>query len=327
MRLRRVGFGGFVTALAVSALFVFLPTVASADTVGPTFSAQSPADGSVLASRSYVDAEDYYGHIPISVTVSDPDGVPDQTWGGSVSTGGYNFGFYPTATRVNATTVILTELNSYVADGLYQVTANARDSLGNAASTTWSFTFDEGYPYISAWGPASDSWKANDPIYVDATDVGSGVSPASVIMTVDGTLVMPSTSVAGNTLRASYVPLAPLALGVHIASVSCVDRVGHPTSKTWTFNVVATNTAPQVIWDSNTSGRQLISGGYWNYDENGQPTDWVPPTASQTFQLLDSDVIERTSLVMEMSDSTNTTTRTVSPWTSWSSGDQRLSFG
>ena len=327
MRLRRVGLGGLITALATCSLLACLGvSAASADTLGPAFSAHSPAHGSTLASRTYVDGEDYYGHIPVSVTVSDPDGVPDQVAAGTVVSGGYTFGFYPTAMRVDANTVVLTEQQGYVADGDYTVTANARDALGNLASMTWSFGLDEGYPYVTGWSPAGDSWKPSDPIIVDVTDAGSGVEPASLIMTVDGALVTASTSVAGGTLHAVYVPTASLALGAHVVSVSCVDRAGHPASKTWTFTTVAANTAPQVTYDNTSSGRQVMSGGYWYLDENGDPVSWAPASVTQVFQMIDADIIDRASLVWQMSDSTNTTTRTVTPFASWSSGDQKLTI-
>jgi len=291
------------------------------------FTAKNPAGGSFVAQRNYTDSEDYYGYLPIGVTVTDVDGVPDQTWQGTIHIGEDNFGFNPTVTRLGPNTVILHQEFSYVVDGDYTVTLGARDGVGTTANASWGFTVDETFPQVSAWGPRTEMWDPQRPIVADLIDAQSGIAPESILMTVDGQLVTPSVVTVASGYRLTYVPSLPLAIGNHGVTVTAADRAGHLVTRSWIFSRAETNNAPRITSDSASSGFAVMSGGYWTYDDMGEPVSWVQPSVSRYIGLADDDAINRSSLIVRMSDSVNTTTRTVTPWTAYSAADTALTIG
>lgn len=122
--------------------------------------------------------------------------------------------------------------------GAHTVTVRAADLSGNAApANTWTFTVrDELPPVVSARQPVDGSTVVGAvPIGFDLADEGTGVDPASLHVTVDGSDVTAWGTLSGSSFR--YTP-GNLGAGVHTLTVSVADLAGNLAGPiSWQFAV------------------------------------------------------------------------------------------
>jgi hypothetical protein len=193
------------------------------DAVPPVLSDVRPDDGTATAdarpSISVAVADAGVGVDPASVRMA-VDGV-DVSAKGSFAAGRFTY-------------VPVTAL----AYGRHTIVASAADTAGNrSAQTTWSFDVsDDTPPDITARTPlAGSTVPGATPIGFDIADAGSGVDPAALHVTVDGSDVT-----AWGSYTAGHFSYAPgaLAAGVHTVSVTAADRAGNIAGPVmWQFAV------------------------------------------------------------------------------------------
>lgn len=104
-------------------------------------------------------------------------------------------------------------------------------------------------------------------ISVVSDDSGSGVDPAKVSMSVNGTDVTARATVTGNF--ATYRPRQPLQNGRNTVTVTASDRAGNSTSQTWAFNVEGAANIITSFTHSDISNLQ--PGDVITMDMTGQP--------------------------------------------------------
>ena len=125
-----------------------------------------------------------------------------------------------------------------LAFGAHTVTVQAADLAGNAApASTWTFTVrDEQPPVVSARQPANGATVVGAvPIGFDLADEGTGIDPASLHVTVDGSDVTSWGTLSGSSFR--YAP-GNLGAGVHTITVGVSDRAGNAAAPvSWQFAV------------------------------------------------------------------------------------------
>lgn len=97
-----------------------------ADTTGPTITEQTPPNGATV----------YVAPIVISAKVTDTSGIDATTISMAVS------GIEGSAVYSEATNLVTFTPSSTIADGIHTVTLSVKDSKGNLATTTWTFTVD-----------------------------------------------------------------------------------------------------------------------------------------------------------------------------------------
>ncbi|WP_426745386.1 Ig-like domain-containing protein [Myxococcus faecalis] len=119
-----------------------------------------------------------------------------------------------------------------LADGLYNLSAVARDATRTSTATTSSFTVDT-QTVVAVTTPAEGAVLTNPVV----TYSGTGEPGATVTVVVDGTTVGTVTVSAGGTWS---VPVAaPLADGPHTVTATAEDAQGHTATDTNTFTVDA----------------------------------------------------------------------------------------
>jgi hypothetical protein len=141
----------------------------------------------------------------------------------------------------------------------HTVSVRAADRSGNvSAPVTWSFVVrDELAPLVSSRLPAPGTTVAGAAtIAFDATDAGTGVDPASLSVTVDGSDVASWGVWAGGHF--SYAP-GNLGAGVHTVSVTVADHAGNVAGPVmWQFAVAD----PATLSLRSTGGAgSLVYGG------------------------------------------------------------------
>jgi Big-like domain-containing protein len=212
------------------------------DAVPPVLSDVRPDDGSATADArppiSVAVADAGVGVDPASVRMS-VDGV-DVSARGAFAAG--RFTYTPSAA---------------LSFGRHTVVATAADTAGNrSAATAWSFDVsDDTPPDISARTPVAGSTVAGaTPIGFQLSDDGSGVDPAALHVTVDGSDVTAWGTLAND--RFTYAP-GTLAAGVHTVSVTAADRAGNVAGPVmWQFAV-----ADPATLDLRTGGPRAITVG------------------------------------------------------------------
>ena len=108
-------------------------------------------------------------------------------------------------------------------------------------------------------------------ISVVSEDSGSGVDPARVSMSVNGTDVTAQATVTGNF--ATYRPRQSLKTGKNTVKVTASDLAGNSSSQTWTFNVQGAGSIITSFTHSDTSN--LEPGDVITANMTGQPNGEV----------------------------------------------------
>jgi hypothetical protein len=141
--------------------------------------------------------------------------------------------------------------------GEHRVRVTVSDRSGNAMpAAEWSFSVVDATPPVlvdvrpDAGSSGSDR---TPPIAFSASDGdGSGIDPASLVLTLDGDDVAAQTVASGG--RFTYTPAAPLGFGTHTVSARLADLAGNVSApQVWTFTV--RDEAPPVV-----AGRTPVDG-------------------------------------------------------------------
>lgn len=132
-----------------------------------------------------------------------------------------------------------------LSEGAHLLALDARDRAGNAAQTAQSnFLIDLTPPVISGLMPPNGGFATPTPaISAVITDSGgSGLDPASIIVTLDGSSIPASVTLSGpNNASVQATPGSPLAGGLHTLTISASDRAGNaavPGSSTFAIDLV-----------------------------------------------------------------------------------------
>jgi beta propeller repeat protein len=148
---------------------------------------------------------------------------------------------------------------SGLSEGQRTYSVSVRDLAGNLGSASGLFTVDSQPP---EFGPMTTGWLNSDSPLITAeySDAVSGVNPAAVVMTLDGS------PLAGCTVSAASIscPSAALGQGEHNVGMQASDNYGNSASTSSTFSV--DSIAPEVIaggpMGSISSGATKISASF-----------------------------------------------------------------
>lgn len=188
----------------------------------PNITQPSPSAGAVLAADELPQiaasfATDRAPIDPGSVRIS-VDNV-DVTAAAVITAGGIAYG--PTAA--------LTE-------GAHQVTISVADTAATPASLTWQFTTRSAPEIPDATPQIIATTNPRPRILARFTDVGSGIDPTSVQLTLNGADVTPLATITSSA--AWFIPTNPLTPGVQNVAAIVKDRAGNAATRTWTFRVI-----------------------------------------------------------------------------------------
>lgn len=126
-----------------------------------------------------------------------------------------------------------------LSQGLHTLIVAIKDAPGNETVIQWDFTveIDKVAPVISAFTPTGYVGTNKPTLLVAYNDSGVGVDVNSLVFTLDGKAVEPTTK---DTARVSYTPRDTLASGVHTVYVEVADILSNKASVNWTFIVETT---------------------------------------------------------------------------------------
>lgn len=139
-----------------------------------------------------------------------------------------------------------------LAPGAYAMVAEAGDYAGYKTSATWSFTVavpatDNSAPSISNKSPIGMAGSAVPVLSVRVKDNQSGIVPASIVLKLDGAVIVDSANVGSHydaeTGDVSFVPSAGFASGsAHTLEVAADHWAGDPADKvtssdSWGFTI------------------------------------------------------------------------------------------
>lgn len=122
---------------------------------------------------------------------------------------------------------------SNLGQGNHSITVNARDNVGNASSASAAFFVDSVSPNINNIQPQGTLKVSSATIAADYVDSGSGINPASVSVSLDGS------AMTGCTATANHVscPVAGLPDGAHSIMASIQDNAGNSSNGATTFAI------------------------------------------------------------------------------------------
>ena len=206
------------------------------DTVAPMISAQTPQNGALLKSAP----------AEISMLVTDAgSGVRVNSIGMTLDGSTATFAFDPASGRVAANYANL-------AGGVHTVAVIAGDNAGNSTvAVQWQFTIDSGAPLFSNLSPADGAISGNRQPAISAklTDDYSGINPATIFLSIDGTALCPSFDPAAGIFISACPQLAD---GWRNISLSVSDNAGNLSSAAWRIGIDIT--PPQLTGMSPASG-------------------------------------------------------------------------
>jgi parallel beta-helix repeat protein len=187
----------------------------------PIITNLQPPDGSLINNNAPL----------ISANYSDPSGI--DTSSVVLIVNGIDVTLSATITATGVGYIPGTALS----DGIYTVYLEVKDTFGNLATETWSFTVDATPPDITNLQPpdASIINYTNPIISADYNDP-SGINASSVVLMVDGIDI---TLFAFVTISGvSYIPGMVLSDGVHTVYIEVKDNVGNLAFVTWTLGIL-----------------------------------------------------------------------------------------
>jgi hypothetical protein len=145
-----------------------------------------------------------------------------------------------------------TQTSPVISPGAYTVSIEAGDYAGYKTSATWSFTApvigaDASAPTISNKSPIGMAASDLPTISVRVFDNQSGIDPTSILLTLDGVVVVNPANIGPyydpSTGTVTFVPSSPFGPGsAHTASISvnhCATSPGGAVNSfdTWGFSV------------------------------------------------------------------------------------------
>ena len=204
------------------------------DTVAPTYDLDTPAPGSFLADPTPAFVIRY---------ADERSGLDLETF--NVRVDGIDRTALFTIDAADARATLAQPLG----EGVHRVQIALADRAGNRASTeTLTFTVDTIHPTAAAVQPAHGSAvPAATPAvrFTYADGSGSGIDPASVRVTIDGTDITESMTITATEATGT---LAALTDGAHTVAVTALDWAGNSTGAASTFTVDTAN--PTITIDA-----------------------------------------------------------------------------
>lgn len=124
-------------------------------------------------------------------------------------------------------------------EGVHSVVLTLQDKAGQATEHTWNFVTSTPPVIVDLWPAEGSELVVGLPATADASyaDVGSGIDPASVRITVDGADRTASADIRADGLLLG-IPADALSVGTHTIGVRLADRAGNPASLESRFTVV-----------------------------------------------------------------------------------------
>lgn len=196
------------------------------DTQGPRAAECTPADGAIVAT----------GFPVIKAKLSDPNGID----AGSISVS-FN-GSQASAAFDSLTGTVTYKPAAVLLNGAYQVQLSAKDTVGNASTTTWNFTVsDTNPPAITNLVPANNGivYSTTPTIGADISDLSGIANP--VKLNLDGSSY--DVQYNAQTGKIAFVPPAALTEDSHTVSVAVYDAQGNQASASWAFSIDRTGPA------------------------------------------------------------------------------------
>ncbi|MEM1573823.1 MAG: NosD domain-containing protein [Candidatus Methanomethylicaceae archaeon] len=133
-----------------------------------------------------------------------------------------------------------------LSEGAHSIYFEVKDTSGNIATATWSFTIklpDTTPPIIYSVYPSNGSLIYETALVINAhysDDVGIDIS--SIILSIDDSIVIPT------KLNSSYVEYAAIFnVGSHTISLTVKDTSGNIATATWSFTIKLPDTTPPKI--------------------------------------------------------------------------------
>lgn len=235
-----------ILALTVVAMINVTFTAYAVDPAsGPTITTFSPADGATVSTAG----------VTISFTVSDPELIDSYNYyikvngvqlNASLQYAGhweydyyydesyYVIDSYDTAT-ISASLIKKSDVNN--------ITVMAQDRLGNPVTKSWSFIYPE-KPVIDNMNPPNGQPTSNNSFISARISDSSQVNVASILMNVDGALILPNFDSASGLL--TYTPTLPLNDGLHTVQITASDIYGNQATTSWSYTICTK--APQLTF-------------------------------------------------------------------------------
>ena len=205
---------------------------------------------------------------------------------------------YNSSTGAWEATVTAPSVTSYTqANHYYNVTVDATNTAGTSATADASdldglklYVREVTAPTAAIISPTSGAYVTNNqqPVIFTATDTGSGVDPASLVVRLGGTVV-PSSAITREAItdgyRFTYTPQAAMSDGTHTVTVDISDFDGNAAvQQTTTFTVDTVDPALNVTTPSDgfiTNTAALTVTGTTNDATSSPVTVTVPQSAEQ----------------------------------------------
>jgi hypothetical protein len=125
-----------------------------------------------------------------------------------------------------------------LSDGSHNIYLEVKDTYGNLASTSWSFTIHTSPPTISNLVPPLGSeTNTSTPTISAGYDDPAGIDIASVLLQIDGFDVTALATITQSSI--SYTPSTAIADGTHQVYLEVRDAVGNLATTSWNFTVNA----------------------------------------------------------------------------------------
>jgi len=211
---------------SINATFTISAPPPPSDTTPPTIPSVTPAEGSTATTARP------------TITVSYSDNVAINTGTAKLTVDGADVTTMATVTATSTSYTPTADLSQ----GSHTLYFEVRDTAGNAANRTWTFTIviDTTAPTISGLTPTDGSVSTTTSVSIGASYSDNvAINVSSVVLMVDGAPVTPTTVTA---TVVSYS--ATLAEGTHTASLTVKDTSGNAATSSWTFAV--DTTAPTI---------------------------------------------------------------------------------
>jgi Glucodextranase, domain B/Bacterial Ig-like domain len=160
-----------------------------------------------------------------------------------------------------------TTLTQALSEGTHTLRISLKDKAGNASSQSVSFR-TMSPPVISDISPVNGTAFPNGSavaLVAKFTDIGAGIDPASIRLTLDGTNVTGSATLTVDSI--TFAPLDPMPQGAHTVTLSVTDRAGNQTVRAWSFEIeTAATTAFSDLTPRNVTlasgAKPVISANY-----------------------------------------------------------------
>ncbi|MDO8736789.1 MAG: NosD domain-containing protein, partial [Thermoleophilia bacterium] len=154
--------------------------------------------------------------------------------------------------------------SSGLAAGGHSISVSVSDGAGNNGTGSGSFSIDTTVPTISSVLPTGTINVNSTTLSANYSDGGSGVSSASAVVRLDGTIVPGCTAGAGSV----SCTVSGIADGSHAISVTVNDNAGNAGSGSGSF-VVDTTISPVITTNTNYMTNNATGGsctviGTWN---------------------------------------------------------------